>query len=369
MTEQTENTFFSSFLKLIRIENLLIIAATQYLFEYFVINKIFFFPNVQLYVEYAVQGFRPPDNLYFGAQLSPFLFFLLSLSTVMIAAAGYIINDYFDVKTDRINKPYRIVIDRGIKRRVAMGAHTVINIIGISLGFYVGYKCGNIMLGLIHVFTATLLWFYSTNFKKMFFIGNITVALMTALVPIVVAVYEAHLQKIRIQDFSLIYPMYNGFLSKYEIDFNKPLYFAFVFAVFAFLSNLMREIVKDMEDFVGDMETGGRTVPVMLGYTATKNIVHGINVFTIILLGAAATRFAITDDDFVWYKLDKNPDYLSAGYLTVLLVIPLIIFSFMLRRSDTPRKYRRAGMFLKFVMLAGIMYTLVIWYNYTKENT
>lgn len=353
-------------MRLIRIENLLIIAATQYLFEYFVFDKVFYFPDVFLTGYYGTSGLRPPMN--FGMQLSHLDFFLLVLSTVMIAAAGYIINDYFDVKTDRINKPSRIIIDRGIKRRVAMGAHTVINIIGIALGFYIGYKAGNLKLGLIHVLTAILLWFYSTNFKKMFFIGNIIVALLTALVPVVVGVYETQMLKHNAENFTLLDPLFRDFISSVEINFGIAFFFSLVFALFAFLSNLMREIVKDMEDFVGDMETGGRTVPVLLGYTATKNIVHAINVFTILLLSAAAARFATTESDFVWYKLNKEPDLISAVYLSVLLILPLIIFSFMLRNSNTPRQYRKAGMFLKFVMLAGILYSLVIWYNYTKET-
>jgi 4-hydroxybenzoate polyprenyltransferase len=364
--EETKINPLIAFLKLIRVENLLIIAATQYLLEYFVVEKVFYYPDQVLKSYYAQGGLQPP--MHFGMQLSHFHFFLLSLSTVMIAAAGYIINDYFDVKTDRINKPGRIVIDRGIKRRVAMVAHTVINVLGIGIGFYVGYKAGNLKLGLIHVLTAILLWFYSTNFKKMFFIGNIIVALLTALVPIIVAVYEAQALKMNSETYSLINSLYKAFVESVDIDFRIPLYYSLVFGLFAFLTNLMREIVKDMEDFVGDMETGGRTVPVLLGYTTTKNIVHVINVFTIILLSAAAMRFATPEQEFVWYKLNKERDLLSSLYLFILLIIPLIVFSVMLRRSDTPKKYRKAGMFLKFVMLAGILFSLVIWYSYTKES-
>ncbi len=366
MPDEKKINPFIAFLKLIRIENLLIIAATQYLFEYFVVEKVFFYPDQILKAYYAQGGIEPP--LHFGRQLSHFHFFLLSLSTVMIAAAGYIINDYFDVKTDRINKPGRIVIDRGIKRRVAMVAHTLINLIGIGLGFYVGYKYGNYKLGAIHVIIALMLWFYSTNFKKMFFIGNILVALMTALVPVIVALYETQAMKMNIENYSLIDKLFNGFITSVDIDFRIPFYYSLVFGLFAFLSNLMREIVKDMEDFVGDMETGGRTVPVLLGYKATKNIVHVINVLTIFLLVAAATRFAQPEQEYVWYKLNKESDLISASYLLILLVVPLVIFSFMLRRSDTPKKYRQAGMFLKFVMLAGILFSFIIWYSYTKES-
>jgi 4-hydroxybenzoate polyprenyltransferase len=366
LTEENKINPFIAFLRLIRVENLLIIAATQYLFGYFVLNGLFAVPDQVLGGYYFSAGSTPP--IRYGMQLSHLDFFLLSLSTVMIAAAGYIINDYFDVKTDRINRPFRIVIDKGIKRRVAMVAHTIINVIGIGLGFYIAYKVGNIKLGLIHLVTATLLWFYSTNFKKMFFIGNIIVAMMTGLVPITIALFEAQALKMNSVNLALIDEFYRNFINSVELNFNIGIYYAAVFGFFALLTNLTREIVKDMEDFIGDMETGGRTVPITLGINTTKVIVHLINAFTIVLLVVAAVKFWKPNADFVWYKLGvENSDKISALYLFVLLIIPLVVFSYRLSKSDTPGKYRKAGMFLKFVMLAGILYSFVIWYNYTKE--
>ena len=142
-----------AFLKLIRFENLLIIVLTQYLIRYCIIDSL-------LYVrtEFYVQ------KLYL--QVSSLTFNLLVLSTVFITAAGYIINDYFDIKTDRINRPETIVIDRFIKRRWAMIFHITFNIIGILLGIYVAYDVGNLQLSFIHVISAGLLWHYSTTFKK-----------------------------------------------------------------------------------------------------------------------------------------------------------------------------------------------------------
>jgi 4-hydroxybenzoate polyprenyltransferase len=358
MTSEKKINPFIAFLQLIRIENLLIIVATQYLFEYFVFKGLFAAPDQVLVDFYGSYQLYPPFR--FGPQLSHFDFFLLSLSTAMIAAAGYIINDYFDVKTDRINRPDRIVIDRGIKRRVAIAAHTVINIIGIALGLWVGHKAGNYQLGLLHVFTAGLLWFYSTTFKKMFFIGNVVVALLTGLVPVIVALFETHLLNLRVNNAYVLNPLYKTFIqylenNGMEFDLKVALYWATGFGSFAFLLNLMREIVKDMQDFVGDMETGGRTIPITLGYKTTKNIVHGINLLTLIALC------------YVMFKLGyQNGDKLSVAYLGLLVCVPLIAFSFLLRASDSTKKFRKTGMFLKFVMLAGILYSFLVYYNFTK---
>ncbi|MBC7863563.1 MAG: geranylgeranylglycerol-phosphate geranylgeranyltransferase [Bacteroidia bacterium] len=361
MESVAKTNSFISFLKLIRFGNLLIIAATQYLFEYFILPGEMFHPNRALAQYYETTGTFAPFS--YGMQLSHFDFFLLSLSTVMIAAAGYIINDYFDVKTDRINRPDSIVIDRGIKRRVAMAAHTVINFTGIGLGIYVGHKAGNFQLGMIHVIVAGLLWFYSTNFKKMFFVGNVVVAFFTALVPLIVAIYELHLLTLNYNSAYVMNPFFKDFVDNptylgmeiEAINFKIPFYSACCLGVFAFLTNLMREIVKDMEDFVGDMETGGKTVPITLGIKATKNIVHVINILTICSLGLISY--------LLWEKYD---DQLSVIYLSTLVCLPLIIFSFLLKNSQNPKKFKKTGMFLKFVMLAGILYSFLVYYNFTK---
>ena len=135
-----------AFLKLIRIQNLLIIAFTQYVVRWCIV-----YPIIKV------------SSTFYTVQLSELQFFLLVLSTVMIAAAGYIINDYFDVRIDKVNKPERMVIDKGVKRRVAIGAHTVINILAVAIAIIVSYSIGSWRLALVHFICAGGLWFYSTS--------------------------------------------------------------------------------------------------------------------------------------------------------------------------------------------------------------
>src|SRR3954468_23739848 len=230
-----------AFLKLIRTQNLLIIAFTQYMVRWCLLYPLLSVHDYEL-------------------QLSEFRFFLLVLSTVMIAAAGYIINDYFDVRIDKVNKPERLVIDKGIKRRVAMGAHTVINLLALGIALYVAWSIGSWRLALIHFLCAGGLWFYSTTFKRQFLIGNIVIAAFTALVPLIVAVYE-------------LIPAYRRYLPIQEdLSFRTIWNYVIALSFFAFITTLLREIIKDIEDMEGDKEYGCRTMPIVIGVKATKTI-------------------------------------------------------------------------------------------------
>jgi 4-hydroxybenzoate polyprenyltransferase len=232
-----------SFLRLIRYINLLYIAFTQYLIQYTIIRPIL-----------AQAGVAPTlDHLHF---------FLLVLSTILIAAAGYVINDYFDVMIDSINKPRRIVIDRTIKRRTAMLLHQFMTGAGVLIGFYVAWKAGNLKLGLIHPIVAGLLWFYSTGYKRQLLIGNIVVSFLTAMVVMIVALYEHHL--FAPSDAGVNAAAYSIFI------------IIFFYFLFAFLISLVRELVKDLEDVEGDRQYGCRTLPIVAGVQNTKLAVYAV---------------------------------------------------------------------------------------------
>ena len=151
--------------------------------------------------------------------LSELDFFLLSLTTVLIAAAGYIINDYFDVKIDRVNNPNEVIIGKHIKRRVAMGAHIVINFLAIILAVFVAYRMGMIKLAAIQVLAVGALWYYSVSFKRQLLIGNIVVAILAALVPFVAGLYEMLLQYGNIENtIATLQPYYGNSLNTEEIS-------------------------------------------------------------------------------------------------------------------------------------------------------
>ena len=117
-------------------------------------------------------------------------FVILVISSLFIAAGGYVINDYFDTKIDRENKPDKIIVGRVVKRRVAMVLHLVFNGIGIALALVLAFLMHLYWLALIQIGCAVILWYYSTRFKHQPIIGNLIVALLAALVPFVVVLYR-----------------------------------------------------------------------------------------------------------------------------------------------------------------------------------
>jgi len=307
-----------AFIKLIRFNNLVVIALTMLVTRYCMMQPIL--------------AVRHPDM---QLQLSHVDFFLLIASTLLIAAAGYIINDYFDVKTDRINKPEKLYIDNGVKRRLAIVIHTVFNVLGFALGAYVAHKANNIFLCAIQFVSITALWFYSTHLKKQVLNGNILVAALSALVPLLVLFFEMPLLEHKflesIKSFSFLY------LSVCS------------FALFAFLLSLVREIIKDIEDLKGDYETGCRTMPIVWGVKAAKAIVAGL-ISNILLLQL-----------FIFYKLYKQHFSILLIYLFVFVFVPLVLLIWKLYKSQQKQEYHNLSIWVKYIMLTGVLSTIIIY--------
>ncbi|MDF2448296.1 MAG: ubiquinone biosynthesis protein UbiA [Bacteroidota bacterium] len=304
-----------AFLKLIRVENLVIIAITQLCIKYLVFS---------------------PVNEF--SKFTTSLFSISLLSTLLIAAAGYIINDYFDVKTDKINRPETVVIDVVIKRRWAMILHILFNLIGLALGFYLAVKCNSLKLILIQILSILLLWFYSTNFKKQLLVGNFVVSLLTATIPLMPLVYEYYL--LGSLD-SLVNLMFGDFLRTLII-------IVFGYSAFAFLTSFSREVIKDMEDYRGDIQTGCKTMPIVWGIITSKVVTFFLIVITVGLLLIAAV------------KLYAEKLHIGVYYILFLVVLPLIILLFLTIRAKTSRDFKIASLLLKFTMLLGIAFTFVI---------
>jgi 4-hydroxybenzoate polyprenyltransferase len=306
---------FIAFLKLIRIENLLIIIATQICIKYCVASSL---------------------NAY--SKLTPILFSLLIFSTVLIAAAGYIINDYFDVKTDKINRPETVVLDVSIKRRWAMVLHIVFNSIGLLIGIFLAFKCHKLSLVFFQMFSITLLWFYSTNFKKQLLVGNIVVSILTATIPLMPLVYDYYISVPKDMMMQL-------FLMDYFVVVSK---IVLVYSAFAFLTSFAREVIKDMEDYKGDIQTGCKTMPIVWGMITSKVVTFFTIVISIGILLLAVLKF---------YKDER---FIAMYYIIGLLIIPLILLIIQTVRSKTSKDFKIASLLLKFTMLFGIAFTLLL---------
>ncbi len=313
-----------SFFKLIRIQNLLIVAATQYLMRFAVIAPILK---------------RMND---FSLQMTEFEFFVLVFSTVCLTAAGYVINDYFDTKTDNLNHPDTVIVGKSIKRRSAMTIHLIFNVLGVIGGFYVSYKIGLYQLGIIFLIVSGILWYYSTTYKRQFLIGNLLVALLTGLVPLMVILFE----------MPELNNTYKEVLITNKINFNNLFYWVAGFSFFAFLTTLAREIIKDTEDFEGDSAYGRNTVPIMLGIKWTKVIISGIIAITLLSIVLVYFKFL-------------TGSILTLSYLSVGIVIPFLFLVYKIIKADKKSDYHFASVFLKFIMLVGISYSLVAAYIFS----
>jgi 4-hydroxybenzoate polyprenyltransferase len=316
--------------RLIRFQNLLIIAATQYIMRYCII-----WPFLKI------------NN--FVLQLNEFHFFLLVISTVFVAAAGYVINDYFDTGTDRLNRPDKVVIDRSIQRRQAMLIHFILNFLGIGTGIYLSYYVGVPELSIVFITATGLLWFYSTDYKRQFLIGNIVVSIMTGIVPLMVILYE----------MPLLNAKYGLLMIRNQVNFNYIFFWIAAFSFFAFLTTLLREIIKDAEDFEGDSAFGMNTLPIIIGRRSTKIVIVGVILTSLLLLIIVFIKFLL-------YR-GLTIDYFTTVYFLLFLILPFLILLYKIIKAQNKEDFHFASQITKVIMLAGILYSLLVSYIVTHQ--
>ena len=272
---------------MIRWQNLAIIVFTQYFTRFFLIRD------------------KP---LSFSHLLEIMLdknIFLISLSTVLIAASGYIINDYYDIKIDLVNKPDRVVIGRYVKRRWALMINQIFNGLGILLGLLISRK-----VALVNLTAVFCLWLYANQLKRLAFWGNLIVAILTGFSLLILAVYYPGHQK--------------------EV---------WVYAIFSFFITLIREIIKDMEDVKGDEKHGCRTLPIIWGIARTKLLVYVLIASFITTLFILATQL---------------PNQRIA-YIFLVMMLPMGFLTYKLVYADKPKDFAFLSDACKVIMLIGVL--------------
>jgi 4-hydroxybenzoate polyprenyltransferase len=250
----------------------------------------------------------------------------LIIASVCIAGAGYIINDYFDVNIDQVNKSSKVIIGRFIKRRWAIVFHAVLSLAGLVLSMYVGYRLRNLFIPLFNFLAIFLLLIYSTTFKKKLLIGNILISLLTAWVILVITLAE-----------------YRFRLSPHDIVWQRLLKLSFIYAGFAFIISLIREVIKDMEDMEGDRRYGCTTMPIVWGLPVSK-VFAGVWLVVLTAMVAAIQIYVI---QLGWW--------LPALYSIALIVIPLIWVLKKLYQANTPEQFHRLSTVIKIIMFTGII--------------
>ena len=310
-----------SLFRLIRWKNLLFIPLTILLMEKMIVVPIL---NKAQYYE----------------QLSNLTIILLIISTTLIAAAGYIINDYFDIKIDNINRPDKLIISRDISKNRAIIYYHIFNSIGIIIGLLTAFLCKSISLGIIYIFIPGLLWFYSSSYKRQFILGNLIISLLTAFVPFIVA----------IANYDYLSYKFGELISYTNISTDIYRWITY-FSSMAFILTFIREIIKDMEDREGDMEYECHTIPIVLGDKKAKIITIILIILTIVF-----TLF------FTYYLQNKYT--LQRGiiikYLIFGIVIPLLLEIYLVISAKIKSNYSYAQQLMKFIMLVGVLFSVVI---------
>lgn len=313
-----------SFFRLIRFPNLIIVAFTMYA---------------------ILLGIGEPVLQYYGFVIltSNTQFIFLVLAFVFLAAAGYVINDYFDRKADQINRPDTVVIGVKINRRWAILIHSFYNAIGIALGFAVSISIGKWCFGFLFILFSLLLWWYSSSLKKIPLAGNLMVALLAGIVPPIVAAFMYY-GSIHV---SGSYDPAMGYALKQIFNL------CIGFAIFAFLFTLIREMVKDLEDVKGDNAMNCRTLPLSIGIRMTRQLV-ALLCFVAFALTLLAYFAFVRNLEFT------QGDFLSIWYIPALVALPVLLCGIMIMFAVTKRNFAMLSKLLKYNMVTGILYALIL---------
>lgn len=300
-----------NFLKLIRYPNLLMLAFMQLIFRY---------------------GFLKLQNIPLA--LNDWQYGLLVLSTVLIAAGGYVINNIFDQDTDNDNKPNNVIVGKSISETNAYSIYLALNITGVSIGFYLSNVIAKPGFAALFILIAATLYFYAINWKQMLLIGNFIVALLLSFSVIIIGIFD-------------LFPVVN--------QSNQPLManlFSILidYAVFAFMINFIREIVKDLEDANGDYNQGMRTLAITLGISRTAKVVSILSFIPVCAILLYINNYLM-------------PLLFVTIYMLLFVVGPLLYFSIKIWSASSQKEFHVLSLLLKWILLFGILSILVISLN------
>lgn len=300
-------------LNLIRYKNLLMLALMQIIFRY---------------------GFLKLQNI--DLALADWQYGLLVLSTVLIAAAGYVINDIFDQDTDNENKPDKVIVGKSISENKAYNIYALLNVSGVAIGFYLSNVIMRPNFAAIFVLTAATLYIYATSLKQMLLLGNIVVALLLSLSVVIIGIFD-------------LFPATNAANQEVMATLFSIL---LDYAIFAFMINLLREIVKDLEDFDGDFKQGMSTLAIALGVQKTTKLVFVLSFIPIIALLIYINNYLVAHNLIA-----------ATIYSFVFILGPMLYFSIKIWTAQSKTDFQILSKVLKWILFFGILSILFITLN------
>lgn len=297
----------TQFFKLIRWQNLMMIALVQILIRYALL--------LPFYESHGVIN-----------ALTPLAFTLLVIATLCIAAGGCVINDIYDIEADKINKSHKVIVGNSISEKTALIIFIVLNVIGVGIGYYLSNGIDKSGYFVLFFIASALLYLYSSYLKQVLLVGNLVISFIVALSILLVGIFE-------------LLPAIN--------DNNRPVQIFFVklildYAIFAFMINFIREIVKDIEDIDGDYKVGMQTLPKMLGRDRSTKIVFVLSLIPLFTV--------------VYYVINNLfKQQLLVGYFLIFVIAPLIYITIKLFSAEHKSHYTHLSLVLKLVMLTGML--------------
>ncbi|WP_299052555.1 geranylgeranylglycerol-phosphate geranylgeranyltransferase [uncultured Polaribacter sp.] len=301
-----------SFLKLIRYKNLLMVLLTMVLTKYALINS---FISV--------------------AHLTHLEFFILTFSILLITASGYIINDIFDIETDKINKPDKVFITVSISKKKAYFFYYLFNFIGLFLAIILSFYKEMPFYSFIFIGTIVGLYYYSKILKKIPLVGNLLISSFISLVIFIVYWYHFLSAPMLISGHSMLHTnLYNVI---------------FYYALFAFITTLIREIIKDIEDVNGDLKITANTLPIFIGKKRAAKVAFFFSCFLLLFL------------TLIIKEVKKSTFFLT--YSSIFIIVPLVYFMYLLLIAKTKKEYATVSKLLKTIMFFGILSMLLFNIN------
>ena len=328
-----------TYIKILRLPNLLLLALAMYCVRFFLIGT---------WLHEANTWFSSiPTDRPITFSMSNSLFALLVISSILISAAGYIINDYFDMKSDNVNRPGSNKVGKGVSRRMAMLLHIVLNIIGIIIGAYLAYKCHVIRLVGLQLFTVAGLWFYSAYLKKSTGFGELVLSFLIALIPVTVYLYEYYYG---FRDLALE-------LYKQKIDlppFAQLGVLPFVilgYAALAFLTDFIRQNFKDLDNMAGDKQSKNNTLAVTWGETNTRYLALTLSIVVFSLIAL-----------FEYVMWNWGLKY-TLWYAMAFVQLPLMVSIVIAIRARSKKQYTILSRLLYVIMIAGVLSMPVLYFD------
>lgn len=268
--------------------------------------------------------------------LSDWQYGLLILSTALLAAAGYVINNIYDVGTDSINKPNDVVVGKGITETAAYNIYIGLNISGVAIGFILSNIIMRPTFASLFILIASLLYFYATTLKQIMILGNFVVALLLAVSVLIIGVFD----------------LFPATTAENQAQMASLFSILIDYALFAFMINFIREIVKDIEDVNGDYNMGMNTLPVAIGVSRAAKIALGFAIIAFILSGLYCNTYFM-----------QNKLYIAVFYAFATVLAPLLYFIVKIFSAKSQKDFHHLSSILKLILFFGILSILVIAFN------